>query len=461
MNERVQKRMKPVYRSFPVARLILLFAAAGLALGGCAESQRPEATGKGTIRGIHAVTTGQDVAFLIEERSLGNISYKNSTSTQEFDDLSYNFNFDARLSGSSSSLSRIATESLTVVPDMDYVFVLTGTIAAPSVLVWESEQRQWEGTETGLEISVGHVASDTGAVDVYFAPTGTAPVAGSARGTLAFGERLPAFEVESGDYVLTVTAQGDPAAVLFTSTSRDYTERTSVLFTIQNADASIVSGISVRRIEQSGTSAEVGDPAFPSTRRFFNSAFGSGSIDVYVGDDFVTPIVSNLAYGAVSADTPVPAGESEYTYTAAGNPGAILLEEEDTVVRNTRGTNFVTGEPDDLDALVFPDDRRPVTGFGKVRVIQVATSFDSVDVYLVPAGTDVDDVGPNLPRLAGNLSSGYVHLEPGDYEISVTEIGEKTLLAGPVPIAVGSSGIVEAAVIDTADPNLLDVVIYD
>jgi hypothetical protein len=450
--------MKPVSRSIP-ARLLLL-AATVLALVGCTESQRPEATGKGTVRGIHAVPTGQDVTFLIEERSLGNISYKNSTGNQEFDDLTYNFNFDARLPGE-SALTRIATETLTVAPDMDYVFALTGTIAAPSVLVWEAEERQWEGTETVFDVSAGHLSSGTGAVDVYFAPTGTAPVAGGARGTLAFGERLPPFEAENGEYVLTLTAAGDPAAVLFRSSVRDYTERTSVLFTIQDADPSIVSGLSVRRIDQGGTSVEVGDPAFPPTRRFFNSAFGSGNMDVYVDEDFTAPIVGNLAYGAVSADVPVPSGASDYTYTAAGNPGAILLENEDTVAPNTRGTNFVVGEPDDVDALTFLDDRRPVTGFGKVRVIQVAASFDSVDVYLLDAGADHEDTAPNLPRLASNLSSGYLHLEPGDYEISVTEIGEKGLLAGPVPITVGAGGIVETAIIDTADPNLLDVVIYD
>jgi len=451
--------MNSVFRCIPAGHVFLL-AATVLVLGGCTESQRPEATGKGTIRGIHAVPAGQDATFLIEERSLGNISYKNSTGTQEFDDLTYNFSFDARFPGD-SSLTRIATETLTVAADMDYVFVLTGTIAAPSVLVWEAEERQWEGSETEFEVSAGHLASGSGAVDVYFAPPGTAPVAGSARGTLEFGERLPAFEIENGEYVLTVTAAGDPAAVLFKSSVRVYTERTSVLFTIQDADPSIVSGLSVRRIEQAGTSTEVGDPAFPPTRRFFNSAFGSGNMDVYVGDDFTTPIVSNLAYGAVSADVPVPSGASDYTYTAAGNPGAILLEDEETVPPNTRATNFVAGEPDEVDALTFIDDRRPVTGFGKVRVIQVATSFDSVDVYLLDAGTDHEDTGPNLPRLASNLSSGYLHIEPGDYEISVTEIGEKALLAGPVPITVSASGIVETAVIDTTDPNLLNVVIYD
>ncbi|MEX2124074.1 MAG: DUF4397 domain-containing protein [Woeseia sp.] len=440
-------------------RPIVLMAAVSLMLGGCSESTRPEATGKGNIRGIHAVPTAPEVTFLIEERALGNVTYKNVTSAQEFDDLTYNFNFDTRLPGD-SGLTRIATETVTVVPDTNYDFVLTGTVNAPSIVLWETAERQWDGAETVLEVSAGHLASGTAAVDIYFAPPGTAPVLGSARGTLSFGDRLPAFEAENGEYRLIVTEQGNPAAVLFTSTTRDYTERTSVLFTIQDADPSITSGLSVRRIEQSSNSVEVGDATFPPTRRFFNSAFGSGIIDIYVDDDFVTPIVSNLVHGGLSADVPVPAGESTYTYTAVGNPGAILLEDEDTVVANTRGTNYVTGEAGDLEIAVFADDRRPVTGFAKIRVTQVAASFDSVDAYLVAADIDIADVGPNLPRLGANASSGYLHLNPGNYELTVTEVGEKTVLAGPVPISLASGGIVETAIIDTADPNQLNVVIY-
>jgi hypothetical protein len=406
------------------------------------------------------VSTGADVTFLIEERPLGNLAYKNSTSTQEFDDLTYNFNFDTRKPGD-TSLSRIATETVTIVPEMDYVFVLTGTIASPSVLLWETEERQWEGDETTFEVSAGHVSPGNGALDIYFVEEGTAPAAGTERGTLSFGERLPPFEVESGEYEVIVTAAGNPASVLFTSTSRDYAERTSVLFAIQDADPSITTPLSVRRIDQNGTATELGDRAYPPTRRFFNAAFGSGSMDVYLDDDFVTPIVGNLAYAAVSADVPVPTGESTFTYTAAGNPGAILLEDEDTVVINTRGTNFVAGEPDDLEVSVFIDNRRPVTGFGKIRTNQMSTEFELVDAYILAPGTDIDDASPSLPRLGTAVTSGYVTLDPGTYELTVTEPAEKTVLAGPLTINLASGSIREVAIVDTADPNLLDLVVYE
>jgi Domain of unknown function (DUF4397) len=439
-------------------RLFALFAVAGIALG-CAESQRPEASGKGSIRGMHAAPTVGEVTFLIEERSLGTLTYKGSTNTQQFDDLPYNFHFDSRTPGQ-TSLTRLASESLEVVPEMDYVFVFTGTLAAPSILLWETPERQWGGSETVFEVSAGHLSPGLGDIDVYFAESSIAPAAGNARGTLAFGERLPAFEVESGAYRLTITEAGNPAAVLFRSTPRDYNERTSTLFTIQDADPSITSNLSVRRYDQNGNSAEVGDTSFPPTRRFFNAALGSGSMDVYVGDDFVTPIVSSLDFGTVSGDVEVPSGESEYTYTAAGNPGAILAEDEDTVTANTRGINFVMGEPDELEIAVFPEDRRPITSFSKVRVVQASIGFEQVDIYLLPPGTDIADTAPNLPRMATGASSNYVQLEPGNYEVTVTETGEKTVLAGPLALSLASGVIVETVILDTADPNVLTLSTY-
>jgi hypothetical protein len=184
-------------------------------------------------------------------------------------------------------------------------------------------------------------------------------------------------------------------------------------------------------------------------------------MDVYLEDDFAAPIVSNLAYAAVSADVPVPAGARTFTFTAAGNPGAILLEDEDTVVSNTRGTHFVTGEPDDLDASVLADDRRPLAGLGKIHFNQMSAGSELVDLYFVAPGTDLSETSPNLSRIATAASSDYIHLDPGTYELTVTRTGEKAVLAGPLAVDLTSGDILEAAIVDTEDPNRLNLVVYE
>lgn len=439
-------------------RLLWLVLAAALAAG-CTDSQRPTATGKGTIRGVHAMVTAPNVSFLIEERSLETLAYRGTSSAQAFDDLTYNFNFDVRLPGSSAP-RRLATETLTVVPDTDYVFALTGTLEHPSIVVWETPERMWNGDETVLQASAGHLAQSMGLLDVYLAPPGTAPAIGEARGTLAFGDKLEPFEIEKGDYVLTITAGGDPSNVLFRSTTQGLTERTSVMFTLQDPDPSLTSNLSAQRVTREGAATRLVDNRFPATRRFFHAAQGTANVDVVVDGDFANPAVPGLAYGTLSADVPVPSGETEFAFTQAGNSGAILLEDEEAVSGNTRSTTFLAGAPGDLAMMTLTDDRRPVTDIAKLRMTFLSQSIEKADFWLLKAGTNIADSAPNFPNFATQTSSGYLTLAPGKYELTVTFGDDDTVAVGPVPVNLAEGDIVELAVIDTADPNVLDVVTY-
>lgn len=438
----------------------LVLAALAFLASGCAETQRPEATGKANMRGLHAIVDAPEAAFLIEERSLGAISYKGVTSVNEFDDLSFTFNFDSALPGDTEQ-RRIASLSVDVVPDMDYLFVLVGSFSNAEVLLWESEERQWDGSEEVTEVSAGHLSTTLAEIDFYLVAPGAAPVSGEARGTLEFGERLDDFDVDAGGYQAVLTPPGDPTTILFRSTTQTLNARVSTLFTVHDADPSITSGISVRRISATGGSTELGEANTPPTRRFLHAASGTGNFDVYVDDNFAVPIVADLSYGAISGDVPVPRGESAYTFTAAGNVGAVLFEEDSTMVANTRTTSFLAGPPDEVGVLSLVDDRRPVVGTSKVRMVQLAENFDNVDIYLRPAGTGIDDVNPTFPNVPSPLSSGYTRLEPGDYEITVTDTGEKTPVAPVLSLDLAAGDIAEIAIIDDVDPNLLDLIRYD
>lgn len=427
-------------------------------LAGCAESQFPEASGKGTISAVHAISTAAEVTFLIEERALGAMSYKGSVAAQPFDNINYSFNFDARIAGQ-PGLTRIATETRDIAADTDYVFAVTGTASDASVVVWESEDRQWGESETVAEISAGHLAANSGPIDVYFEAPGSTPVTGGARGTISFGEKLPAFDVENGSWQVILTVAGDPSAILFRSNAANYNERTSSLLTIQDPDPSITSNLSVRRITEGSSASELGDVNFPPTRRFFNAARGSGNVDVWLNNNFDTPIASDLAYATVSGDVPVPSTDSTYTFTAAGNPGAVLLETESKTPLNTRSTSFLTGETSALEVAAFIDDRRPVSGFGKIRISQMSSRFATVDIYVLEAGTNIAEAAPTL-QLGSGTNSEYLHFPEGGYELTVTVAGGKTVLVGPRATALPSGTPVEMAIIDTVDPNALDLVSF-
>ena len=68
--------------------IIALACTATLLIAGCTgDSQFPEPTGKGGVRAINAIPGSPVVTFRIEERSLGTLSYTESSTPDLYDDF--------------------------------------------------------------------------------------------------------------------------------------------------------------------------------------------------------------------------------------------------------------------------------------------------------------------------------------------------------------------------------------
>ena len=113
--------------------------------------------------------------------------------------------------------TRVASEFLKVNADIEYTFLITGDIAAPTISLWEIPVREFDGTGTVFEMRVGHGADVLGSVDVYVGLLGIAPVLGEQVATLAPGEVSTPMDLSEDDYLITVTAPGDPTTVLYES----------------------------------------------------------------------------------------------------------------------------------------------------------------------------------------------------------------------------------------------------
>jgi hypothetical protein len=82
-----------------------------------------------------------------------------------------------------------------------------------------------------------------------------------------------------------------------------------------------------------------------------------------------------------------------------------------------------------------------------------------VDLYIVEAGTPLDDV---LLPFFFNLMPGSLPLttriEQGDLELYLTVSGEKTVIAGPVSITTALGDVLEYISYDKVDPATADLV---
>ncbi len=435
----------------------LLLTLLSAALYGCTETRFEDATGKIQLRGINGIVESADVVFLIEERALEQLAYKSATGRQEFDNLSYNFNFDLLIPLEDDR--RLSTQFVDTVEDIEYTFVLAGSIASPQILQWERPVRVWEGSETVIEVGAGHAGNTIGEVDVYFAAPGTVPVLGSALGSIDFGGQIADAEFAAGEYEIVLTAKDDPANVLFTSNSVTLAAATSYTIAVFDPDPSLTAPINVRLIPLAGNAIELTDANFPATAQFVNAAFGSGNIDVAADGDFANLLASNLPHGMVSPDVEVASGTTPYAFTPTGNT-MPLFEEDLSFLRSTRSTVILLGEVGDLQSLVLPSLRRGFTSAAQIRATNASFNAQSVDIYLTAPGDAIDDRLPNIRALEFDRATGVGQQAAQELEVTVTLNGETTPIVGPLPLTLSLNDIVELVVLDTADPNVADLLIF-
>ena len=433
--------------------LALVLAACG------ADSSRPVATGKGSIRAINAIETSSDVTFLIEERAIDTADFRQATALAEYDDLDYNFNFDVLFVGDSAR-TRVATRRLDVVADTDYIMVLTGTLANASVVLWESPERVFQDTDTVFEARFAHTADSLGTVDYYFAPAGTAPVLGEEVGTLNFGDILDGVDYAAGDYVFTVTTSGDPTDVLFVTDSSTFLAATQYTISIFEGGANTFAPY-IGRAYTLGSGAISGtvtlpDVNYPATVEFINGSLELGTVDIYDDDMQTSLIVDDLAHTEISAELNLASGANDISCTPFDANNPVLIDQTVNFFPGLRGRVVAYGEAGTFSAIAYNPDRRPVVTQAKLQFFSSASNFEFLTIYAVEAGEPIENLLPILSTLTSGTVSPIVPMPAGSFDLYIREFGTTVDLAGPIRLDLALGDVVSAALFDNVDPAVVD-----
>lgn len=428
---------------------------------GCAETTRPKASGKGSVRAFNAIVTSPELLFRAEESAQGNVNFRGRILRRDWDDLSYNFNFDLLLPGDPDPI-RLASEFIDVIADIDYTLVITGTIDNASIIMWEDPERVWAGTETIFEADFAHLSPQLGQVDVYYATAGTVPMVGNEIGTVSNGERLAYQEFPEGDYVLTITAPGDPSTVLFESETFPRIPAEQVTIALFDPDPSITASIGVNLYVAGGQSQTLADANTPAIIRTAHAAFGTVNFDAYLDDDFGNLIFPNIGFTEVSDFVDQINANTPITFTEAGDSGAVLLDDVIQQIPNSRQTVFLWGQPGNLAARPLIQDARPLETFPVVRLSNFSSNFASLDVYEIDPGIIVDDlVSPKFIDVTPGLSTGFFDATAGTSAYVITSRGEKDAVSTPLIVDMVNGDIVDIMIVDTADPLTVELVIFE
>ncbi|MBT8100678.1 MAG: DUF4397 domain-containing protein [Gammaproteobacteria bacterium] len=426
---------------------ILAIAAATLFMSGCDSSSStprvappPEFS---SLQVLHASPDAPAVNVLVDgTEQVSGADYKAASGLIALESGTYSIQVDGILPSGSAAV--IGPVDLTFDPDTLYTIAAVNNVASIEPVVIS---QPIEPVSAGsARLFVLHATAGPGGslpVDVYVTAPGADLTATAPTGTFDFKETLGPLEVAAADYQVRVTLAGDPMAVAYDSgtiTLNDGDDLRLAAVPNTSGGPAAVTLVAVG----SGGASDILDVQTPTALRVGHLSPDTGQVDVLVdGAEYL----ADVPYPAVTGFDPLPAATYNVAVTAANNPGVVPIGPVDlTLSAGTWYSVLAVNFFNDIEALILDDDPRPVATNAKVRIVHAAPSeaAASVDIYVTAVGADINNETPTLTDIPFLANTGYLALDEGDYDVTVTVAGTKTAAIGPATISIANGGVYTA-----------------
>ncbi|NHA14248.1 DUF4397 domain-containing protein [Thioalkalivibrio sp. XN279] len=293
----------------------------------------------------------------------------------------------------------------------------------------------------GVRIQVLHGSPSAPEVDVYVSAP-DAELATVTPATFAFGEVLDLGTVPAAEYRIRITPTGSEA-VVFDS---------GAVALPDGADLSIVAvdnvgpgsaPVALLAVFADGTVVELrdGGAAAPAGLTAVHNSADAPAVCV-VADDAGTAEVERVELfpgvpfrgfgylGEVPPGSYLVGLEVFDAQTGCAGTSAVTFDTPVDFAAGAEATGIVVGSlgGGTLELLPLADDLRPIATEARVRIVHGSEATPAVDIYVVPAGTDITapDVTPDFSAVEFTSSTGFVALPPGEYDVFVTLAGDTT-----------------------------------
>ena len=436
--------MKPIFKNAQRCLALVAVVAATVVVPACSSSSSPAAVMNTQLRVIHASSDAPNVDVLVNgAKAASNVPYE--TASDFLTIPAGPATIQINPTGSATSVINV---NPTLVESQQYTAIAVG-YAAPSapaaqaitsVLVDDSGNTPAAGN---VKLRVVHGAPAAPAVDVYVTAPGEALPASPTISALSYKNYAPAagvkaLEVAGGNYEIRVTVAGT-STLVFDSGSVSLPANADLL--VIAVPASGASPISLL-VAPSGSAAFV----IPSTLAAVRVAHFSPNVpavNIFLtspgqANGSANQVESNFSFPSASAYLAV--APATYDASVALYPGTtgVLSLNNASLAANTSTSVFAIGllggtGTQQLQLAAFSDDRTPVQGKAKVRVIHLAPDAPPVDVVALNAGSIAATLVTNLSY--PNATAADLQVAPGTYTLAVVPAGASS------PILPTSSGV--------------------
>ena len=431
-----------------------------IALAGC-DDLSDSLGSEGAFQTLHAVPDLQAVTFYVRDRDRGGFNYLGNTALIKVGVDTYPIRFEGRVPDETQP-QVLYSDAVRIDSRREYTFLLTGSAAALDLTTWERDRRSFSD-DTILATDYGHAAQGFGPLDFYLEAPGANLPGANPRASLDYLGNQPDVDVAPGDYVLTITTQGEVGDVLFESETFTLTDSTNVQFAVFSGADQGTSALVVRVLGDPFTVGLRDVNSQPAVRAA-HAAFNTDPVDFVIDDDFASPLLTNVAFGDVTAltSTAVTGEEVALDITPVNDPGMSLVEGTITLDFGVAYSLYYIGIPDSLSAVQVLDDNRRLAVFAKLRVFQGAANYGGVDVYVVEPEEDYRDFRPSISNVRFGSTTGYLELSPGIYDVVFTLAGQSgQIIAQLDDQNLDATGVFSFLIVDTDDVNVADIILYD
>jgi hypothetical protein len=434
------------------------------------------------LAAFNAVSDLPEATFLREEEAWSSMAYGVGSAFRGVDADQYDVKFDSLLPGDKTTscggdvdrdgvkdtneCTRLATQSINVIKDHEYVVALVGRYGNLSVKVYDDVTHPFDartddgdGEDVNAQVQLFNWSTTLGTFDVYLEPPGTNLSATQVEATLAQGDAHTGL-VDEGSYVLTLTAVANPNAPVYTSETFKIDKRTRVAFAILDGTNDSTSTIKVARFRDQG--GDLLDRRVKTLLRVAHVAPDAGNVDAFAEEDYTAPLFANVALKQTTPYVemdPSVLGSFELDITPAGNVGVLLTREQTSLAKGERATFFLVKTANGgLDGFKGADTARRLAPYAQLKL--VSSVGQSLDFYVIPHGNNVYTSTPTQTLSGASIGTPQA-FEPGNYDVVIARSGTDTFIFGPQEVQMAGNGIYTIVAVPTIQTSRADVLLLD
>jgi hypothetical protein len=277
---------------------------------------------------------------------------------------------------------------------------------------------------------------------------------------LAFGDFTPQLEVPAGDYQIRIAVPGTPPTVVYDSGEIPLAAGADLL--IVAVDNVGIGDSAVQLVVLDGTAAAP----------LYDAATGAAAVAVHLSQDApavdiladigsteeveALKLVENVSYTQACVIENIPAPETfTLSVVATGDTTSVL--DIPYVAGVNEGTTIVVSgliATDSLQAIPLAVDPRSIATEAKLRLTHGSPATPNVDIYLLPAGGNINTSDPAFTDVPFGADTGVLSIAPDTYDVYVTATGSKVPAISVPGFILSGGDVLDVVARDATDAEM-------